>query len=133
MFGKIQIILIMKTTISNNRISRLNKVTSPLTFFYVSSYLQITTFGWKRDCALNKAILESRYKICKDDKKTTTLKRIVHFSPAVQFLSTTMVIIFWKVILWCFSKFFFHRKWNEAWLLVINKVYMRYITTFPKS
>ena len=33
MFDKIQIILMMKTTISNNRISPLNKVTSPLTFF----------------------------------------------------------------------------------------------------
>ena len=27
---------------------------------------------------------------------------------------------------WYFTKFFSHHKWNEAWVLVINMVYMNY-------
>ena len=35
--------------------------------------------------------------------------------------ATTMVIIFWEFLF--FTKFSFHHKWNEAWLLVINCIY----------
>ena len=41
--------------------------------------------------------------------------------------STILVIIFWDILM--FTKFFFHHKWNELWLLVINMVYTNCLTS----
>ena len=39
------------------------------------------------------------------------------------------IFIFIVLIFWCFTKFRFHHKWNEAPLLVINIVYMGCLTS----
>ena len=49
----------------------------------------------------------------------------------MKILKTIMVIIFWDF--WCFTKFSFHHKWNEARLLVINMVYTSYLTSFQTT
>ena len=41
--------------------------------------------------------------------------------------ATTIFIIF--MTFWCFTKFSFHRKWSNAWLLVINMVYISCLTS----
>ena len=33
----------------------------------------------------------------------------------------------------CFNKFSFHHKWNDAQLLLINKVYMNCLTSCPTT
>ena len=42
--------------------------------------------------------------------------------------TTIMDIIFWEFLI-LYHKFYFHHKWNEAWLLVINMVYTSCLTS----
>ena len=48
------------------------------------------------------------------------------------FLTSSIIIfiIFWTF--WWLNKFFFHHKWNEAWLLVINR-YIRFVSKITKQ
>ena len=57
-------------------------------------------------------------------KKTLFSKAYWEFFLLDTLKFTTMDIIFWDFS--CISKFFFHHKWNEASLLVINMVDMNY-------
>ena len=43
--------------------------------------------------------------------------------------SFSSIFIFIVLIFWCFTKFSFHHKWNEAPLLVINMVYTGCLTS----
>ena len=47
--------------------------------------------------------------------------------------SFSSIFIFIVLIFWCFTKFSFHHKWNEAPLLVINMVYTGCLTSCRTS
>ena len=47
--------------------------------------------------------------------------------------SFSSIFIFIVLIFWCFTKFSFHHKWNEAPLLVINMVYTGCLTSCRPS
>ena len=47
--------------------------------------------------------------------------------------SFSSIFIFIVLIFWCFTKFSFHQKWNEAPLLVINMVYTGCLTSCRTS
>ena len=42
-------------------------------------------------------------------------------------VATFKIIVFWGF--WYFTKFSFHHKWNETWLLVINVIYTSYFAS----
>ena len=83
-------------------------------FAYVSSYLHLKSFAWKRDCVISsklkscyrvqKAILKSSYRVPQVVSKWKTLKQPVYFLRFIEFwpifdiqITTTLAIFLEKL------------------------------------
>ena len=100
---------------------------------FLSSWLYNHPNALSQHCDLKKDHWNSEYlKSCPSQNKTLILDILDY----CQFLSSSLeyevYLLLWTWYFenfWYFTKFSFHHKWSEAWLLVINMVYMSCLTS----